>query len=67
METQEILRGREWGRKKITSSVKTLYSPCAAVQLWKPLNHVPVVQTRAQACNWAMAFLKAKCCICCCT
>ena len=49
------------------SIVKTLYPPCAAVQLWKPFNRVPVVQTRAQACNWAMAFLKAKCCICCCT
>ena len=33
------------------SIVKTPYSPCAAVQLWKPLNRVPVVQTRPQACN----------------
>ena len=34
-----------------TSIVKTPYSPCAAVQLWRPLNHVPMVQTRPQACN----------------
>jgi len=34
-----------------TPNVKTLYTPCAAVQLWKQFNHVPVVQTRPQACN----------------
>ena len=33
------------------SIIKTLFPPCAAVQLWKPFNHVPVDQTRAQACN----------------
>ena len=30
--------------------IKTLYPFCASVQLWKPFNRVPVVQTNAQAC-----------------
>ena len=32
------------------SIIKTLYPFCASVQLWKPFNRVPVVQTSAQAC-----------------
>ena len=34
------------------SSVKTLYPPCVTAQLWKPFKRVPVVQKRAQACNY---------------
>ena len=30
--------------------IETLYPFCASVQFWKPFNHVPVLQTSAQAC-----------------